>query len=453
MSKELLVALYKLKDALIKLIKEENLARKINPEENLFIRWKWKNFRYTEKGIETDQGETEKFTQKNWWKASEYLSTMMSETSQYQDVLKQLVILKIEKSSQKLDNLIVTMANKFLNASTSEETVLNEIIERFYRELIKGGFKSGVNIQLEGIIPLIQEIEILPNIHLRQATEKDIERTTHFGEEMLMAPSFHQFSNPSAILSMEFENYSMMQLQIEVWKSIAILKLFKVGSVRDLSYRPFSDSFFQSVYFGTHYSREKIGPIVSYKLDKQDIVRLQKFWSEIYSKLPINFYRLDSINLDTLSLAYNKYCDALFLGSSLENQISTTISGLEALILENEAELSYRLCLRIAKFMGFMNQNPMYVRRVMKEAYSIRSCYSHGSFLSEKEKKKLETKFISIKDIGLLTLDYLRIILLFMMLTGISKNEFIKRIEDCLLDDETEKSLMETIASQKKIIL
>jgi len=108
--------------------------------------------------------------------------------------------------------------------------------------------------------------------------------------------------------------------------------------------------------------------------------------------------------------------------------------GLEALFLDDDKELSFKLATRVSKIMSFLNHDPFAVRDSMKIAYSIRSTFAHGSLLSSREKRRLEMRYGDLNRIFRVTLDYLRLGILAAFLLPIGKEDMIDLTDDALID-------------------
>lgn len=434
---DLLISLRELKDEIIKIIKEQMDGGKIFPEEEPCIRWKWEGYQYTSEGIKTSKGSTEDFIKKSWWHSIHELMAIVSKTRQFQTVQDNLSTIIINKDSipqatYKYSERLVQIYLETLNLQA-----LEYIVNSFYDEAKTGNFKSIVRVEIIGAILNFDMVDISNDITLYKTTEKDIEYEIAKEYQHNTWPIFH---HPTVILKQNFINISQVQLQQEIEKSIVLLRLFKVGSVDDISYRTDMDSFL-SILIGSLHKGSIQRPILFYEINPADITRLKKYWLTFKTIIPLNFYDFITPKNDSLVIAYIKYKDALALTAMIENQIATTIAGIEALILENDAELQYRISLRVAKLMGLIGDDSSSVRNIMKIAYAIRSTFAHGSFFSENEKKKLEKKGVPIKQIALKTMDYLRSLILIIILTKYSKRQLIDGIEKSILDTKVEELL------------
>jgi hypothetical protein len=72
-----------------------------------------------------------------------------------------------------------------------------------------------------------------------------------------------------------------------------------------------------------------------------------------------------------------------------------------------------------------LGRDPLKVREVIKEAYAIRSAFAHGGHLDYKAKKRLERKYGDVKSLLLSLLDYLRLSIIIIILSRVSKDELV----------------------------
>jgi hypothetical protein len=155
-----------------------------------------------------------------------------------------------------------------------------------------------------------------------------------------------------------------------------------------------------------------------------------------------------------LTIAYNRYSEALLKNGLFERRVANAVMGLEALILKpgEKQELTYRLGIRISKLLSQLGYSPHEARNVINDAYKVRNLFAHGGQLDYKGKKKLESKYHDIKNLLLPTLNYLRILLVVMILTKKGKDEFIDLIDDSLVDKEKETQLHGTLSEVREIL-
>ena len=311
--------------------------------------------------------------------------------------------------------------------------------------------KYGAEVELEGIVLRSEKIEIDTGVTLRQTKIEDLEKEFHIYYGF---PTRYPALTPSAIVNIEFLGRQTNEIQKKVEHTIAMLRLFKIGSVKWTRYRMYSDSITDMFARGTMGAGERLTAIEKSLITEKDVLRLKKFWRVMSNALPKNFYESSETKIDHTLNAYNRYKDALLLGGVIEMRIASTMMGLEALFLkptENQ-ELVYRLRLRISKLLSLLGYDPYEVKKIVNDAYDVRSIFAHGGHLSYKKKKKLESKYTNTNNLLLTVLDYLRISILSMILIPKEKEEFIDLIDDSFVDKKKEEQLKSILSAYNEIL-
>ena len=240
-------------------------------------------------------------------------------------------------------------------------------------------------------------------------------------------------------------------LQAEVEKSVALLRLFNVGSVKWVTYETCSDSLLDPIG-GTMSAGEWSAALETYFLKSEHESKLKQFWHTMSLRLPKDIYDLHSKQVNHITLAYDRYSDGLLQSGIVERRIANAVMGLEALFLEETQELSYRLGLRISKTLSMLGRNPLEVREVIQDAYGIRSAFAHGGHLTYKARKKLERKYGQVKNFLYSLLEDLRLSIIVMILARISKDEFVDLVDDSLLDPGKHQQLQNRMSEAKALL-
>jgi hypothetical protein len=190
----------------------------------------------------------------------------------------------------------------------------------------------------------------------------------------------------------------------------------------------------------------------TYLITKEDVPRLREFWHTLSNALPTSFFDPTIAETDYLTIAYNRYCDSLFQSGILERRIANAVMGLEALFLLGETqELAYRLCLRISKLLSLLEYDPHEIKKVVHDAYKIRSIFVHGGLLDSR-KKKIVSEYRDIKNLLQLLLEYLRVSIVVIMLSDKEKKELINLIENSTIDKKCEETLDNAVSKAKMIL-
>jgi hypothetical protein len=406
-----------------------------------YFRWRVEGFEYSpDKGVSVASARGEFFTKKEWIFEHNVVESIM-QSNEYKTVLAELYkVFKGEGLNHKIEQLLRKMVDSYLYEHKIDEILL----EVFLRELRGEPIKIGAVVQLQGVTLEPDSIQIAHGVRLRRPTITDIEK------EIPIYAIDYALLYPSAILELQILGHSAIEIQKQVEKAISILRLFKVGGVKYVSYRMFSEGVI-SFIGGTITSLEKTQPLEFYPILKSDVPRLEKFWKEMMVSLPEEFVGFSSLTgKGYITFAYQRYCDALLSNGFLERRIANAIMGLEALYLNTPQELGRYLGLRISKFLGMAGWNPRKIMNVLKDAYRIRSIFVHGNRLNYKERKKFDNKYGSINKLLQELLEYLRISIILVLFLKKEKDELIDLIDNALIDRERENALSNEVDEIKR---
>jgi hypothetical protein len=431
----------------------EGISEKVfQPEDQLYFRWKVKDFKYGDRGIESSRAEGEFITKKSWFRITQKIADTIKESSEYRLALESLTTFlgQNKKTPHNLESFINQAIYEHLYPEDERIIKKRDLIERFIDDLLEKPIRYGAEVQLQGIVIKSQKIEPAPGIIIRQPVISDLERETPYYGPSLTGP---HLANPSAIANIEFLGRQANEIQKRVRKLIVMLRLFKVGSIKYLSYQMYSDSITDIMARGTFipggYDIARETSIIN----SNDEQKLKLFWQTLEECLPQSLYEFGEKEINHISLAYDRYSDALMHNSILERRIANSVMGLEALLLDATQELSYRLGLRTAKIMSLLGIDPQEARQLIKDAYRIRNLFAHGSHLSYKEKRKLELRYKDIKNIFQAITDYLRRLIVIMILNHKTKDEFIDLIDNSLVDRKKEEELNNLLSLAKQILI
>jgi hypothetical protein len=427
----------------------------IKPEEMAFYRLRTNKFQYTEQGIIEWSASPEFFTKPSWFRASIELTESIKKSDEYSIALEQIIKIfgKDTIHPQALEWFVMKLINEVLQTQKFEENNIDELVKTFIKDLYGEPVRCWAEVELDGIVLLPDKVEVSYGIKIRKTKAEDLER--EFPAYGLMQWIF--VPSPSAILNIEFLGRGVNEIQRKVQQAISILRLFKVGSVKYLRYSMHSESIIGYGFgfpLGASITSRTEPVLEKYLITEEDVPKLKKFWQAIENAIPMNFFELGITKIDHLTIAYNRYNDALFQDGNLERRIANAVMGLEALFLKSGElqELVYRLNLRMSKILSLLGYDPYEVKKIIKDAYKVRSIFAHGGHLSYNERKKLESKYKSIQNFVRQLLDYLRISIIVMMLSKREKDDLIDLIDDSFVDKKREEMLNSIISPLKNII-
>lgn len=427
----------------------------LHPEDEVYSKWKVDNFQYNkDTGTVASSAHSKDFIKKTWFTASLKLQESVKKSDEYLSVLKQLTtVFGIEKAVHLMEMFVNNLTYHSFPDSKLENinSDTDALVTIFLKDLKEEPIKFGARVELEGIVLQPEKIDIGDGILIRQTKAEDLEK--EFSTNTFIHHGF--FPHPSAILNIEILGRSSLEIQNKVEQAAAILRLFKVGSVRHISYHMYSESIINPG-FGTLRSSDRILSLEKYSVVSEDVPKLKKFWRRMSDSMPKSFYDISINKSDYITIAYDRYTDALFNSVIFERRIADTIMGLEALFFKptgEREELAYRLRIRISKLLGLMGYDPHEVKKIINDSYAIRSLFLHGGVLDYGKMKKIEAKYKGIKNILLSVLDYLRASIIAMILVQKDKEELIDLIDDSLIDSQKEKTLFSVVSEAKNFIV
>jgi hypothetical protein len=428
----------------------------IQSDEELYQRWKFDKFQYTEGGVTESSAHGEYITKKSWFRAFIKIEELIKKSEEYSSALELLTKIVGRKNTvaHDLERFTSKLIPRYLDDSKFSDTDVGIFVTNFLKDIKEESLMYGAEVELDGIVILPERIEFKigdTNILLRQTRIEDLEK--EFPVYMFTMQPY--LESPSAILNIEFLGRQANEIQIKVEQAITILRLFKVGSVRHISYHMHSESItdvMASLKVGA--GKSEIA-LEKSQITEEDTQRLKKFWQTIIKTLPHSFYEFGETKLDYTTIAYKRYCDALLQNGVMERRIANAVMGLEGLFLKGgeTQELIYRLSIRIAKIFSLLGYDSYKVKEIVRDAYKVRSLFVHGDHLSYKEKRKLSGKYGDIRSFLLSLLDYLRISIIIMIFVKKEKEEFLDFIDDSLVDKDKDSQLNNLLNSARNVIL
>ncbi len=245
--------------------------------------------------------------------------------------------------------------------------------------------------------------------------------------------------------------------QLKVYKALCILRLFRVSAVDAVSYEMRRIEKPLRLNCGTITSRGTSRQH-KYSIAQGDVAHLRRFWKRVSPVLPQVVFEPSAEEADCVSIAYHRYCNAVLQGGLWERRVATAVMGLEALFLEGDGELKYRLGLRVARVLGLLGLDPHKVTKELRDAYDVRSKYVHGSALSKAKKKTIGAGCDGQNVFTLNVFNYLRLSILVWLVISpgnkkpLSKRELLQLIDRSMVDSSQARVLEEHLRPVAEII-
>lgn len=406
-----------------------------------YVKHKITNFGY-DKGI-TGFSTTQELLNKEKWRLKDELEfeKKIENFKSFQEAIeKSIKIYNLEET--KARSLIINYVGQITNVCLDEidpDKVI-ELTSLFISDLEENPILWQPEVWIDGIWLETNSVKIQDNIILRKPEPADLEFESIYGG--YYPQDLH--NRPSAILELELRDKYAVQIQKKIESLIFTLRLFKLGSVQNLRSRLNPNSISRS-FGGTLSTLNLINAHYKYGLTEADAEDLTKFVNRIEPLIYSEIVDKSADEVDYISIAYDRFCDALLKSVVPENRLATAIMALEALYLKEKelSELTERLSQRVALVLEIFGYDTLEVYNFVKRAYGIRNRFVHGSKVEQKEIGELPEKI----------LDYCRIsIIMFLQIHNEQdKDKTINLLSNSLLSDIEKKKLHELI--NKKCII
>jgi hypothetical protein len=430
------------------IIDGEKESGTLQPDYETYGHWNVTSFKYDDEGVVVNKNGS--YIQKPIWiHASVNVLNKIKKTElirNISDFLKNRY--EIKEGSPNFGIFIQKIIGLYLQKENLTESEVNKLIETFILELNDKPISVRANIQLVGLILHPDEIEICEGVRLKKPKKEDFEIDIPifgFGFD----PHTH-YINPTAFLEISIPARQPIDFQREVVKAETILRLFKLGSVRVTSYQIYPDSI--SRFFGGSFgSMQLFAVLEKYIILEEDVENLKKNWGVLYRKMPSFLYEFipKTMEVDHISIAYSSFSASLIESGIEEQRIANVIIGLEALFLKSEKERnkSNQLSRRIAQLLSLSPTDSRKIRRVINDAYEVRSIFLHGSRLKNSDRHMVLLKRYNDNPHELLKLilEYIRKSLLIFLTVEMSKDKIILLLDNSLISTKDDNELKQRL--------
>lgn len=145
-----------------------------------------------------------------------------------------------------------------------------------------------------------------------------------------------------------------------------------------------------------------------------------------------------------IGIANSRYTSAILQNYPPEQVITSTVTALEALFLNNEPELKHRLAERVSIFLRLLGSQPdgYATYDTVSFGYRIRSKFIHGDSLKPKDQPEANR-------IAPMILEYARASVLAFFQLKMPKNELLKQLDRAIVDPSSVAALASQLASVK----
>ena len=288
-----------------------------------------------------------------------------------------------------------------------------------------------VKAMVVGIVPESQ-ITLSENVILRKVAETDLVYELPAGARLLSAREIWPLAD--SILEATLYSRYPGPVQRRIDSLCLSLSLYKETGAYWISCSFNPNSYLQFGAQLTGGSTVARQPRAVIKEDDYD--SLNRFVRNYESRIPKAV--IESRPVDPLEVSMKRYIDSIRGNLPVEERLTYAVMGLEAILLENETEQRFRLSLRAAQVLRYLNEDPSMVYSIVREAYGYRSSHVHGAILSDDARMKAQQALNMIWS-------YLRKVLLYTLADGIisqaKKKEFLKEVDRALIDDSARRNL------------
>jgi hypothetical protein len=404
----------------------------------------------TETGISVSRTEERYFQKGDWFKSSLQACEKAKLTPQYETFREGLSLYLNKNHDERLAQATLTMVQM---ASDGKTLLPHDLLNYFLKSIANEPIPAWVNIDVHGV-SVKNTPSIVFALENRCFTFRQLIPSDYEYESYISLDSRFGLVPPNSILKIEMNARQGLDLQIETLKMTTLLRLFRVCSAQldrlDLG----SKSPFGMIIGTITTLHNKFPPTHPIILTDEIAKDFQRFLKSVEPRLPSELKDFGSQKVTTISIAYERYCDSLLISHPVERKIAFAIMGLEAIYLrENEVqELMYRLELRVRKLLSALSFDSEKTRLCIKEGYKVRNSYVHGGKLSDKERKRIEKMGITIDELASGLLDYLRISILHLIISGQNKSEYLDLLEDSFIEKSPNDALHLMMEDESNIL-
>ena len=346
---------------------------------------------------------------------------------------------EVSQSAFWLETFIQRLIYEKLEGKLSEDSLI-EYASLFKSELELSPTEYRYVHYLDGIFLETDSIKINDNVHIRKTQKSDLEYTRDIFFDI---PKPRYMGIPSSILEIEIFAKDEKDCHENVDRIFNSLRLYKLGSI----YSQESISTKRTIIWpgGQHggWGNRNYSTFRKYTVKESEIDTFVNFINAIEKKL--NFGEGEK-KFRSYHISFNRYNSALLESIDIDRKLMTAVMGLESLFTfeKDRGENTFKLGIRVAKFLGHLNFDAERVRALTEEAYKFRNNVVHGSYISQEGRKKMNEIFPHI-------LDYLRIsLIIFLSNQGIGKDKMVELIDKSTISDTQNEKLKKLLKREIK---
>ena len=431
--------LWELANAILARVKEYREQGGLVSMRSWYVKPVVSNFEYKEGGtsFQTSFQNVEK-EEWHWRDQHEFIEKAIKPLPAYVSSLATIVD-RYAIAREQADFWLVRFAQ--LLASRATEAVsdgfLVDKVTTFINDLEKTPVDWEVVAWLDGIWLEDDAYDLPGKMLLRRPKPADIEVERQIDVLPFGSPFGLQFL-PSAVLELQLRGREGVEIQRDLESILHVLRLYRLGSITASKVRLNPKSFVS--FGGVLGPGRHVGAAHKYKFTKDDVKLFTELLAKLRPVLPVPF--IESGDIDPVTIAFQRYQEALLQPVAFESRITSAITCLEALYLkaEERMELSHRLGQRAAALLGLFGQNALEVYKSLVRAYEVRSVFIHGSQIEKNQQQALPKVSETVMEYARLSL-----VIFFQLKQLMDKERLLNKLDNSLLDGNAQAKLRETV--------
>ncbi len=319
-----------------------------------------------------------------------------------------------------------------------DDRELGEHVSALALELVGTPLPVTVTAFIDGLSISESPLVISNSLLLRRPTEEDVAEYVAVDEH-----GSHSFPPGEAwfrvIAEYVFDAVNTGVAQREFLRVVEALRLYRVGGIAANRYTMRSRHSFLHGRAAILSSPGRHSQF-SYTLSGADTTVLKTFLDQVAPLLPDPFE--PDKGTTPSEIALTRYLDALFQNGPPERTITSTITALEALFLDDRTELAHRLAQRVSVFLRLLGTQPDAQKAYdeVKKGYTTRSKFVHGGSLKIQDRPQAASS-------APVLLDYARTCLLAFFQMAMPKGELLVQLDRAMIDPASAIKLKTSLTS------
>lgn len=439
--------LIRLGEKALKLFDQYVVEKSVKPPTRVYIRHFTTEFDVSETGG-SSQGSSEVVEKPDWGRIvfdfmkeriktlPEFMQLNQSIAESYKQNINILAkgANEVSQSAFWLERFIQRLIYEKLDGSISKDSLI-EYASLFKSELQLSPTEYRYVHYLDGIFLETDSIRINDNVLIRKTQKSDLEYTKDIFFDM---PSPQHMGLPSSIMEIDISAKDERDCYEYISRIFNALRLYKLGSIYSTESISTKRTIIWPMAQGRSGGGRNYSAFRKYTVKGTEVDAFVNFINAAQQKLSFD---KDEKKFRSLHISTERYNSALLESVDVDRKLMTAVMGLESLFTleKDRGENAFKLGIRVAKLLGHLNFDADRVRALIEEAYNFRNKVVHGSYISQKGRKRMNEIFPRI-------LNYLRVSLItFLLNQEIGKDRMIGIIDKSTISDIHNEELKELV--------